>query len=231
MQQTLEKIYNFLLAEYGSQGWWPLTSYKGTNPTKTGFIQGYHPKDYTHPQKKQDQFEIIIGTLLTQNTAWSNVEKSLINLKRNNLLCPKKISKSSQETIANLIKPSGYHNQKSERLILIAKWFLTLNKIPTRKEILSLKGIGQETADSILLYAFKKPEFVIDTYTKRIFSNLKLINPTEKYETIKALFENHLNPCYKIFQEYHALLVEHAKRYYTKKETYKLDPLLKIIDK
>jgi len=225
----IKLIYDDLYNLYGPQGWWPFfylhLEDKGNNPTKTGFIKGYHINNYDYPKNNKQIFEVIIGSLLTQNTNWQNVEKSLVNLYENDLFTAEKIAKSNIDVLKNLIKPSGYNNQKAERLILISKWFINLKKIPSRDELLKLKGVGPETADSILLYGYKIPEFVVDTYTKRIFENLSLINKNSTYDEIKDLFTTNLDKDYIIFNEYHALLVEHAKRYYRKKEDYVLCPL------
>lgn len=226
------KIYNFLFDSYGPQGWWPLTELHGsigTNPTKTGSVQGYHPGDYTYPQSDSQKFEIVCGALLTQNTSWLRVERALINLKLMDSLSPEKILALKPETLKEAIKPSGYYNQKALRLKILAEWFLRLEgKNPERNELLSLKGVGPETADSILLYAFKQPSFVVDAYTRRIMSNLGLADEKAKYSEIKALFEENLPEDLAIYQEYHALLVEHAKRYYQKKIFYSRCPLLNI---
>jgi endonuclease III related protein len=206
------KTYYELLEKYGKQGWWPLLDIKGTNPTKTGSMQGYHPDNYDYPKTRKQIFEIIIGALLTQNTSWKQVEKSLLNLKEKKLLNPKNILNADIEEIKQAIKPSGYFNQKAERLVLIAEWFINFKNIPTRQELLKLKGIDLETADSILLYAFKQPEFVVDNYTKRIFSELKIIDKKHKYDEIKELFEKSIKKEIKnkeklveLYQEYHAL--------------------------
>ena len=214
----LNKIYNRLLEEYGPQGWWLLLDYKGVNPTKTGSMNGYHPNDFSHPTNEIERFEIITGALLTQNTNWQNVEKALLNLKRSNLLNPKSIQEVEIEKLKENIRPGGYYNQKSERLKILAKFFISLNgRTPKREELLSLKGVGPETADSILLYAYSVPSFVVDSYTKRIFINLGLINNEMDYNEIKYYFEKNLIKDYKVYQEFHALIVEHAKRYYLTK--------------
>jgi len=222
---NLSTLYKILLEKYGHQGWWPLLELheKGINPTKSGSIRGYHPKDYSYPKTKDQQFEIILGTILTQNTSWIQVEKVLINLKQLNSLSPDSILNLDKEKLKQAIKPAGYFNQKSERIILLAKWFKELNHTPDRTELLSLKGVGPETADSILLYAFKIPSFVVDTYTKRILTNLEIINEKEKYEKIQKLFHEFLPKDFKIYQEFHALLVEHAKHFYLKKENWRKD--------
>jgi len=114
----------------------------------------------------------------------------------------------------------------------MTKFFIELDgKVPTRKELLSVKGIGNETADSILLYAYKQSEFVVDAYTKRIFSYLGLVDENVKYMELKKLFESNLPKDIAIYQEYHALIVEHAKRYYSKKPYGLNDPLNELLDK
>jgi endonuclease III related protein len=230
---AIRAIYNHLFALYGPQGWWPLTQFheaEGKNPTKTGSIQGYHPADYTYPQTKNQQFEIICGALLTQNTSWMQVEKALLNLKQIHSLSPESLLALDLKTLKEVIRPAGYYNQKSMRLKALASWFLKLgDRIPLREELLSLKGVGPETADSILLYAFKQPFFVVDAYTKRIVTNLNLVNDKATYNEIKALFEDNLPEDFAVYQEYHALLVEHAKRYYQKKDRGINDIILKHI--
>jgi len=243
---AIKKIYDYLLDAYGPQGWWPLTELHangGSNPTKTGSVQGYHPADYTYPRNSSQQFEIICGALLTQNTSWPQVETALLNLKNLKTLSPEGILELEIETLKEAIRPAGYYNQKAGRLKTLAEWFLELQKripegsaegssegILTREGLLSLKGVGPETADSILLYAFKQPSFVVDAYTRRIMANLGLAGEKAKYDEIKALFEENLPEDPVVYQEYHALLVEHAKRYYKKKGAYGECPLLEIIE-
>jgi endonuclease-3 related protein len=230
LKPEVRKILNYLYNSYGPQGWWPLTELHeagGTNPTKTGSIRGYHPGDYTYPQTKNQQFEIICGALLTQNTSWTQVEKALFNLKNLNALCPEGVLSLDQEVLKEAIKPAGYFNQKSVRLKALVLWFTGLKgNIPLREDLLSLKGIGPETADSILLYAFKQPSFVVDSYTRRIVTNLRLFDEKADYSEIKALFEESIPGNFEVYQEYHALLVEHAKRYYQKKGNFVKCPLL-----
>lgn len=220
----MNRIYKILYKDYGPQGWWPLITHKGTNPTKTGSIKGYHPGDYHFPVNNKQRFEIMIGALLTQNTSWTNVEKAITNLDKANLVDENKILKANLYKIAELIKPAGYYNQKAERLQILAKWFLEnkdkINSMETnelRKKLLGLKGVGPETADSILLYAFKRPLFVIDTYTKRIFSRLEYLSEKSCYDEWQELFMDKLKHDVNIFNEYHALIVEHAKRHCKKK--------------
>jgi endonuclease-3 related protein len=230
LKPVVRKIFNFLFDSYGPQGWWPLTELHeagGANPTKTGSIRGYHPGDYTYPQTRDQQFEIICGALLTQNTSWTQVERALFNLRSLNALYPEGVLSLNPEVLKDAIKPAGYYNQKATRLNALAPWFIELEgSVPAREELLSLKGIGPETADSILLYAFKQPSFVVDSYTRRILTNLRLVDERADYCEIKSLFEESLPGEFEVYQEFHALLVEHAKRYYQKKGNYEKCPLL-----
>ncbi|MCD6215852.1 MAG: endonuclease III domain-containing protein [Candidatus Aenigmarchaeota archaeon] len=200
----LKKVYEILLNRFGPQGWWPVYS-------------------------KNKKYEICIGAILTQNTAWNNVEKALSNLRKDNLLEPKEILRISEKKLKRLIKPAGFFNQKAKRIKRFTKFFLD-NPDPTREELLAIKGIGPETADSILLYAFNKPEFVIDAYTKRIFSRFGLIK-TQKYSKIKLLFEKRIKKDVKIYKEYHALIVKLAKEYCRKKPICERCPLKNICKK
>jgi endonuclease III related protein len=233
VRPVIRKIYNCLFTSYGPQGWWPLTElrkYGGVNPEKTGSVMGYHPADYTYPQTQDQQFEIICGALLTQNTSWIQVEKALLNLKQIHSLSSESILSLDPETLKEAIRPAGYYNQKAVRLKTLACWFSELaDRVPAREELLSLKGVGPETADSILLYAFKQSSFVVDAYTKRIVTNLGLADEKASYNEIKTLFEENLPEDLAMYQEYHALLVEHAKRYYQKKNIRANDIILKCI--
>jgi endonuclease-3 related protein len=214
-----------LLKKYGYQGWWPLLGYKGVNPTKTGIAKGYHPKDYSFPKNELQIFEVCIGAILAQNTNWVNAEKSLVNLNKKGFISPKKIIKNIS-LVKELIKPSCYFNIKADYLLNFSIFFLNLaKKVPSREELLHIRGIGRETADSILLYAYNKPVFVVDAYTKRLVSYLGLIDSAD-YEEIRAFFEANLPSDYKLFAEFHALIVEHAKNYYSKKP-YGLNDFLK----
>jgi len=218
-KKSSEKIillYTLLKKIYGPQGWWPITG-------------KYHPKDYSYPKNNLQRFEIIIGTILTQNTTWKNAEKTVLSLKTKKLLIPKLIIKTSQKKLSEIIKPAGYFNQKSAYLKNIAEFIVKLNaKIPQRNELLKIRGIGPETADSILLYAFNQPEFVVDSYTKRIFTELNIVK-TSNYNSIKKIVEESFQSKKEtktvIFQELHALIVEHAKQYYSKKPFGIKDPL------
>ena len=218
-QPKIKGIYNYLLELYGPQGWWPLIELHNIlnkNPTKTGSLNGYHPRDYTYPKIDNQCFEICIGAILTQNTSWPNVEKALLNLQKNNLLSPQKILDADTELLKNCIKPAGYFNQKAKKLKIFSDFYINLNNsIPKRDQLLNLWGIGPETADSILLYAFKTPTFVVDAYTRRILANLNMIDKKSDYNHIKTMIEQSLEPDTKTYQEFHALIVEHAKRFYS----------------
>lgn len=227
--QVIE-IYNKLYELYGPQGWWPLINLNSINPNKTGAIRGYHPKNYDLPNERNEVYEIILGTILTQNTSWLQAEKALFNLNELNAIDPQKLLDLDDEVLKSAIKCAGFLNQKAIYLREITKFFIELGgKIPTRKELLSVKGVGNETADSILLYAYKQPEFVVDAYTKRIFSHLGLVDENIKYMDLKKLFESSLPKDLAIYNEYHALIVEHAKRYYNKKPYGLDDPLLSLL--
>lgn len=162
----------------------------------------------------------MVGAVLTQNTAWINVEKAIANLKSHDVLDPAAIVRADSERLAGWIKPSGYFNVKARRLRNFCEWYLehggsaALSQRDTenlRRGLLSVNGIGPETADDILLYAFERPVFVIDAYTRRIFARLGLIEGTEGYEELRRFFEHALVPDVPIFNEYHALIVNHAK--------------------
>ena len=137
LRPVILKIFNCLLESFGPQGWWPLSELHdagGTNPTKSGSVQGYHPGDYTYPQTRDQQFEIICGTLLTQNASWIQVEKALLNLKHLNALYPEGILSLSPEVLKKAIKPAGYYNQKTTRLKALALLFVELeSRIPSRE--------------------------------------------------------------------------------------------------
>jgi endonuclease-3 related protein len=189
-RDILLKIYKSLYDFFGPLDWWP-----GDTP-----------------------FEIMVGAILTQNTSWSNVEKAINNLKKENLLEPRKLYRISREELAQLIKPSGYYNIKARRLknfinIFVNDFDGSAEKMfsgdskKLRKKLLKVNGIGPETADSILLYAGKKPFFVIDAYTKRIFSRHKLISEDASYHQIQEFFIKNLDRDVKLFNEFHAQIV------------------------
>ncbi|MBI1743963.1 endonuclease III domain-containing protein [Candidatus Acetothermia bacterium] len=198
---TVQQIYDRLLSHYGHQDWWPADS----------------------------PFEVIVGAILTQNTAWTNVEKALANLKFEKLLTPKKLARVSLPKLATLIRPAGYYNQKAKKLkifldYLSAEYGLNLERflrLPTerlREELLSLWGIGEETADSICLYAANKPIFVVDAYTVRVFSRMGLVSEDISYAALQTLFMSNLKHDARFFNEYHALIVMHGKLTCRKRE-------------
>jgi endonuclease-3 related protein len=193
-------IYNRLHERFGPRHWWPADT----------------------------DFEIITGAILTQNTAWANVEKAIANLKKKRILTPRKMYKTPTSTLAGLIRPSGYYNIKARRLkafvnFLFKNYNGSLKKMFSRKtavlreELLDINGIGPETADSILLYAAEKPVFVVDAYTRRILSRHNLIRPQAGYDDVQHFFTNNLPPDRRLFNEYHALIVELGKTICKKK--------------
>jgi endonuclease III related protein len=235
MEAKITLVYDNLFKKYGPQGWWPIQRLKNDkhlNITKSGSLNGYHPSNYDLPKSREEVFEVIIGAVLTQNTSWISVEKALLNLYSLNAVNPEKLLKIKEDTLKSAIRPAGYFNQKANYLKEVTKFFILLNgRIPSRNELLKVKGIGNETADSILLYAYKKPEFVVDAYTKRIFSHLGIIKEDAKYMDIKEIFERNLEKDTVVFQEYHALIVEHAKRFYSKKPYGMNDPLRDLLSR
>jgi len=187
-KELITIVFEKLLKCYGRQYWWPA---KSTD-------------------------EIIIGALLTQNTNWNNVIKAINNLKGSDLCSLNALQSADVETIAQLIKPSGYYNVKAGRLKELCEAInntdlanMKLNE--ARRWLLNIKGVGNETADSILLYAFNKPVFVIDAYTQRLFSRLLNQKKVLRYNELQSLFHNNLPADVTLFNEYHALLVNHAK--------------------
>ena len=203
-------IYHKLHSHFGPQHWWPVTLDGEIRPK-------YHKRvNLTEKQK----LEICFGAILTQNTSWKNVEKAIINLNKNDLIDFNKILQINNKKLAEIIKSSGYHNQKAEKLknfceFLIKNYDADLgllfknNTEELRKQLLSINGIGPETADSIILYAAKKPIFVVDAYSKRIFNRIGFKEKT--YDEFQRLFHENLPNSEKLFNEYHALLVELGK--------------------
>ena len=208
MNQML-KIYNSLFSHFSPQRWWPVT--------EEGKL---HPEYSDGPKNEKQQLEVIFGAILAQNTNWKNAEKAIVNLNKNNLIYVKKILKIEENILAEIIKSSGYHNQKAKKLknfcdFLLKNYdgklsLLFKNNIDgLREQLLSIKGIGPETADSIILYAAKKPIFVIDAYTKRILGRIGFREKT--YDELQELLMDNLPNSEKLFNECHALLVELGK--------------------
>jgi endonuclease III related protein len=199
--KCLQRIYCLLLASYGPRGWWPLAG-------------RYHPGRYDYPLNDAQRFEICVGAILTQNTAWKNVELALRDLRRARMLSPKRIIDADEKTIAKLIRPAGYFNQKAQKLKIFAPHFLDWKgRTPTREQLLAIWGVGRETADSMLLYGYHKPIFVVDAYTRRLTGRLGLLPREASYDANQELFMQSLPHNYRLFNEYHALIVEHAKRH------------------
>jgi endonuclease-3 related protein len=189
--QLLLKIYRTLLDHFGHRKWWPA----------------------------ETPFEVIVGAILTQNTSWKNVEKAIQNLKNARALNIQTLYRMPHRQLARLIRPAGYFNVKAERLknflnFLFKKYQADLPKLfaaplaELRTELLLVKGIGPETADSILLYAAQKPSFVVDTYTKRIFSRHGFFLEDSSYEDVQAFFMKRLPLRAALFNDYHAQIVK-----------------------
>ena len=223
--KKLLTLYETLFNEYGPQGWWPLLKQSSTD--LKNIYSFYHSGDYSYPKNKSQKFEICVGAILTQNTSWKNVEKALAQLFFHDAIHPKKIIQMPFDTLSTYIQSAGYYNQKSKKLKIFSEFFLSCNtQTPSRETLLSVWGIGPETADSILLYAYHIPIFVIDAYTRRILIALGLSNEKQSYQVVQNLFMDHLSHDVNFFQEYHALFVEHAKQFYPKKLGNQHDPLL-----
>ncbi|MDQ6979124.1 MAG: endonuclease III domain-containing protein [Mariprofundaceae bacterium] len=191
--------YQTLLAAYGEQHWWPADT----------------------------AFEMMIGAILTQNTSWRQVETAIAQLKAADCLTPQAILACQPERLQALIRPSGFFRQKSERLVTISAFYLQHGGVDglrprplatLRKMLLDLHGIGAETADCMLLYVLDKPVFVIDTYTRRLTHRLGwLPESVDAYDAVQAFFQQHLEASVPLFQEFHALIVQHAKQHCLKK--------------
>jgi endonuclease-3 related protein len=191
-RDVLLAIYQRLLADYGDQAWWPGDS----------------------------RFEIMVGAVLTQNTAWTNVEKALANLKAADLLAPEALLALDDGALAGLIRPSGYYNIKAQRVKNLCRMLAdaggeaALAQLPTdelRAAVLAVNGVGPETCDDILLYAFARPVFVIDAYTRRLLRRYGLARGDEPYDDLRVGFERALGEDVELFRQYHGLIVQHAK--------------------
>lgn len=208
----LTRLHESLLAAYGPQGWWPVLQHTGSNPTTTGSLTGYHPGEYDFPRSDRQRFEICVGAILTQNTAWRNVERALLALESRGLLAPHPLLRAEEDLLQEAIRPSGYFRMKARKLRHLAEFYIGLDgRVPLRDELLGVWGIGPETADSIRLYAYGQPEMVIDAYTRRVFQTQGMARGSETYQTLKLGCEAALHADTALYQEFHALLVEHAK--------------------
>ncbi len=200
VRERLLEIFDRLFRRYGPRHWWPA----------------------------ETPFEVCVGAILTQNTSWGNVEKAIANLKRAKLLSPQALSNIPVERLAEVIRPAGFFNVKAKRLKgfvdrLFARYDGSLDRLfaeewhGLRAELLAVPGIGPETCDAILLYAGGKPSFVVDAYTRRLFAGLGLVREDVGYEELRALFMDNLPPDPVLFNEYHALIVEHGKEHCRKR--------------
>jgi len=194
--ERLHQIYHALLKQFGPQHWWP-----GESP-----------------------FEVCVGAILTQNTNWQNVAKAIANIKAAGCLNPQALLALDDAALAQLIRPSGYFNIKTKRLKQFLRFLVedyggdvrALAQVPVavlREKLLAVKGIGCETADSIILYACELPSFVVDAYTYRIFLRHEMIEETADYHEIQDLFHRHLEKEVPLYNEYHALLVRLGKEF------------------
>ena len=190
--RSLRRLYDALQALYGEQPWWPADS----------------------------PFEIMVGAVLTQNAAWSNVEKAIERLKAAGLMSLPALLDTTHEQLAETIRPSGYYNIKAKRLRNLCLFldraggleaFADWSLDDQRAALLGVNGVGPETADDILLYALDQPVFVIDTYTRRLLRRYGLARGDEDYERLRALFEQAIEQDVYLYQQYHALIVMHAK--------------------
>jgi endonuclease-3 related protein len=215
-------VYRRLFEQYGAQGWWPLVSRAGA----PGFdSRGYHPGRYRIPRQPAEGFEVAVGAVLTQNTSWRNAEAALKRLLAEGLLVRDSLLDRSETELADMIRPSGYFNQKARKLRILAE-ALRPGLPPDRSQLLALWGIGAETADSILLYAYHVPSFVIDGYTRRLAHRLGWIAGRESYTLLQRLFAEELPGRAALFGEFHALIVRHAKEHCRKRALCSGCPLL-----
>lgn len=190
--KNFQEIYEHLFEHYGPQHWWPADT----------------------------DFEMMISAILVQNTNWRNVEKALEQLRP--YLTPQQLDVLSKEEIAQFIRSSGFYNRKAERIKSFLSWLKNYHfhidsirdkdKKQLREELLQISGIGKETADSILLYVFNTPVFIVDAYAKRIFYRLGY-DLLDDYDSFRQLVEKELPQDVQLYNEFHALLVQHAKTY------------------
>jgi len=204
----LLRVYENFLKEFGPQGWWPIE-------------RKFEPKEW----------EICLGAILTQNTNWKNVEKALDNLENAGLRTPEDIVRTPIRKLERIIRPSGFYKQKAKRLKALAEFvvkfggFEEFKRGVKREELLKVKGIGFETADSILLYACERLHFVVDAYTKRLVRHMGLdrkFGLKMDYESLRKFFEKNLPKDVSLYKEFHALIVEWGKREAKGKALYRI---------
>ncbi len=218
--KTPYQVYSILLRRFGPQGWWPVTPRGGWKPR-------YHP-GVNFKTGEREKFEISIGAILTQNTAWKNVERALENLNRAKLLSPWAIAGTRALKLQKIIRPSGFFVQKEIKIRTfckhllekhpegLGKWLKTAPLEDLRQELLDIRGIGPETADSIILYAGQRLKFVVDAYTMRLGERTGWYR-NAGYAQAQNFFESRLPHSVKCYQEFHALIVELAKNFCRKK--------------
>lgn len=192
------EIYSLLLNRYGPQGWWPVGG-------------RYFPNKYVREERQI--YEICLGAILTQNTSWKNVEKSLSNIRDNLDVSLEAVDSLSDTDLAELIRPSGYFNQKTKKIRAFNAYFRKNRDKPSRDGLLGVWGVGPETADSILLYGYGILSFVVDTYTRRVGERVGFLRRKMSYGQVRDIFEKELPKDPDVYNEYHALIVEHCKRH------------------
>lgn len=207
-KELLREIYDRLIAVFGPQNWWPA----------------------------ETPFEVILGAILTQNTAWKNAAAAIGNLRCHDLLSFERLCRLGAREIETLIRSSGFYKQKAKKIRtfcdhILTKWngslekFLAQDMESLRTDLLAVRGIGRETADSIVLYAAFQPSFVVDTYTYRIFSRHGWVEESISYDDLREYFMGATDPDVALFQEFHALLVRTGHLYCRKKALCQLCPL------
>lgn len=207
MPINLPDLYTTLHAHYGNLNWWPA----------------------------KDTYEMCVGAILTQNTSWSSVEKAIANF--GGRLSPEYVNGLSHEELTEIIRPSGFFNQKAERICAVTEWLAQYGYEPDnaahvstaelRKQLLAIKGVGRETADSILVYAFGRLSFVVDAYTRRLLSRLGYDVPKD-YDDIRRMIEAAIEQDIYLYNNFHAVIVEQCKQHCLKKPRCEGCPLLAV---
>lgn len=215
--RPIGRYYRILFDRFGQRGWWPLRG-------------KYRPGEYELPRTEPERWEVSLGAILTQNTSWKNVRQALLNLQQERLFGFTALANCTESQLRDLIRPAGYFNQKALKIRAfldlvrekgghLGRWFACTETLELREDLLEVWGIGRETADSIVLYAAKKPIFVVDAYTRRIFHRHRLIpDESVEYDLIRESTEHALKGDRVKLNEFHALLVQTAKDYCRKRE-------------